>query len=126
MQPKRPNAICRIPMQSFPAPNPKTLRSASGGAFFIKQGEIFFIGNAHCGGTEYEKNSRNADNEPRGIKARGVHKLADKAGCRLRKKHRMQWILSSSSFPNALRECAASHRLHADGVEYFTDGENSH
>jgi len=26
MQPKRPNAICRIPTQSFPAPNPKTLR----------------------------------------------------------------------------------------------------
>ena len=56
----------------------KDRKHLSGGAFFIKQGEIFFIGNAHCGGTEYEKNSRNADNEPRGIKARGVHKLADK------------------------------------------------
>ena len=38
----------------------KRFGSASEGAFFIKQGEIFFIGNAHCGGTEYEKNSRNA------------------------------------------------------------------
>lgn len=78
MQPKRPNAICRIPTQSFPAPNPKTLRECLRGCFFHKARGNIFIGNAHCGGTEYEKNSRNADNEPRGIKARGVHKLADK------------------------------------------------
>lgn len=78
MQPKRPNAIWSDPDAELSGSEPKTLRKCSGGAFFIKQGEIFFIGNAHCGGTEYEKNSRNADNEPRGIKARGVHKLADK------------------------------------------------
>lgn len=55
----------------------KRFGSASGVLFHKAMGNIF-IGNAHCGGTEYEKNSRNADNEPRGIKARGVHKLADK------------------------------------------------
>ena len=39
MQPKRPNAICRIPTESFPAPNPKTLREC---LFHKARGNIFY------------------------------------------------------------------------------------
>lgn len=43
MQPKRPNAICRIPTESFPAPNPKTLRECLRGRLFHKaRGNIFY------------------------------------------------------------------------------------